>query len=63
MLVELFEDKVPSTVASIVSLTEDGFYKGMSFHRIIPAFMAQGGCPNSEKWSQSRTIPYAVKKL
>lgn len=46
---ELFENEVPNTVANIISLTEEGFYKGMSFHRIIPGFMAQGGCPNSKK--------------
>jgi len=45
---ELFEDKVPNTVANIISLAESGFYKGMRFHRIITDFMAQGGCPNSK---------------
>lgn len=45
---ELFEDQVPNTVANIISLAEKGFYKGMSFHRIIDGFMAQGGCPNSK---------------
>lgn len=48
MTAELFEDKVPNTVANIISLVESGFYKGMTFHRIIPDFMAQGGCPNSK---------------
>jgi peptidyl-prolyl cis-trans isomerase B (cyclophilin B) len=46
--VELFEGKVPNTVANIITLAESGFYKGMRFHRIIPGFMAQGGCPNSK---------------
>jgi cyclophilin family peptidyl-prolyl cis-trans isomerase len=46
--VELFEDKVPNTVANMISLAESGFYKGMKFHRIITDFMAQGGCPNSK---------------
>jgi cyclophilin family peptidyl-prolyl cis-trans isomerase len=49
MVVELFEDEAPNTVANMISLAEQGFYKGMSFHRIIPGFMAQGGCPNSKK--------------
>jgi cyclophilin family peptidyl-prolyl cis-trans isomerase len=49
MLVELYEDKVPNTVANLIQLAENGFYKGMGFHRIIPGFMAQGGCPNSKK--------------
>ena len=46
--VELFEDKVPNTVANFIQLAEAGFFKGMTFHRIIPGFMAQGGCPNSK---------------
>jgi|GEM_PF-1307409 len=49
LLCELYEDKVPNTVANIVELADSGFYKGMSFHRVIPGFMAQGGCPNSKK--------------
>lgn len=49
MIIELFEDECPNTVANIISLAESGFYKGMSFHRIINGFMAQGGCPNSKR--------------
>lgn len=49
MLVELFEDKTPNTVANMISLAEAGFYRGMAFHRIIPDFMAQGGCPHSKE--------------
>jgi len=49
MLVELYEDKVPNTVANMVELAEQGFYKGMRFHRVIRGFMAQGGCPNSKQ--------------
>ena len=45
---QLFEDKVPNTVANIITLAESGFYKGMTFHRIIDGFMAQGGCPYSK---------------
>jgi len=52
MLAELFEDKVPNTVANMVQLAEQGFYKGMSFHRLIPDFMAQGGCPNSKQGAE-----------
>jgi cyclophilin family peptidyl-prolyl cis-trans isomerase len=54
MLVELFEDKVPNTVANMVELAETGFYKGMSFHRVIRGFMAQGGCPNSKAGAGGR---------
>lgn len=49
ILAELFEDRVPNTVANMIQLAEEGFYKGMSFHRIIPGFMAQGGCPHSKR--------------
>jgi len=43
--IELFEDEAPNTVANFVSLVEKGFYSGLTFHRVIPGFMAQGGCP------------------
>ena len=49
MIVELFEDKVPNTVANIISLAESGFYQDMGFHRILKGFMAQGGCPNTKE--------------
>lgn len=42
---ELFENEAPNTVANFVNLTEKGFYNGKKFHRVIPGFMAQGGCP------------------
>ena len=48
MIVELYEDKVPNTVANIITLAESGFYKDMAFHRILKGFMAQGGCPNTK---------------
>ena len=43
--VELFDDKVPNTVANFVKLARDGFYDGLTFHRVIADFMVQGGCP------------------
>lgn len=48
MLAALYEDRVPNTVANIITLADKGFYKGMTFHRVIPKFMAQGGCPFSK---------------
>ena len=42
----LFADKTPVTVANFVNLAKRGFYDGLSFHRVIPDFMIQGGCPN-----------------
>jgi peptidyl-prolyl cis-trans isomerase B (cyclophilin B) len=43
--VQLFDDKVPKTVANFEKLTGEGFYNGLKFHRVIPDFMVQGGCP------------------
>ena len=42
---ELFEDKAPITTGNFIQLVEDGFYDGLIFHRVIPNFMLQGGCP------------------
>ncbi len=42
---ELFDDDAPKTVANFKKLASEGFYDGLSFHRIIKDFMAQGGCP------------------
>jgi len=41
-------DVAPEHVANFIYLTELGFFDGLSFHRVIPAFMAQGGCPNGD---------------
>jgi peptidyl-prolyl cis-trans isomerase B (cyclophilin B) len=41
----LHDDKTPVTVASFVNLVRRGYYDGLSFHRVIPDFMIQGGCP------------------
>ncbi len=43
--VELYKDEAPNTVANFVHLAKNGFYNGLNFHRVIPGFMAQGGCP------------------
>ena len=43
---KLYVDEVPNTVANFATLANDGFYDGLNFHRVIPGFMAQGGCPN-----------------
>ena len=42
---ELHEDRVPKTVANFENLAGDGFYDGLLFHRVIPNFMIQTGCP------------------
>lgn len=45
MVIELFENEAPDTVGNFVSLVEAGFYDGLTFHRVLPGFMAQGGDP------------------
>ncbi len=43
---ELFDQDAPGTVENFVKLSKDGFYDDLSFHRVIPNFMVQGGCPD-----------------
>ena len=43
-----FADQAPVTVASFVNLVRRGFYDGLTFHRVIPDFMIQGGCPDGD---------------
>ncbi len=45
---KLHSDKVPETVDNFIKLSRDGFYDGLTFHRVIPNFMIQGGCPNGD---------------
>jgi cyclophilin family peptidyl-prolyl cis-trans isomerase len=48
IVVELFEDQAPNTVANFISLVESGFYNDKNFHRVLKNFMAQGGCPKGD---------------
>jgi peptidyl-prolyl cis-trans isomerase B (cyclophilin B) len=43
--IQLHDDKAPKTVANFAKLAGQGFYNGLKFHRVIPNFMIQGGCP------------------
>ena len=45
MWIKLYPEETPNTVANFATLAKDGFYDGLNFHRVIPGFMAQGGCP------------------
>jgi peptidyl-prolyl cis-trans isomerase B (cyclophilin B) len=45
IVLELFEEDAPNTVANFISLINKGFYNGLTFHRVIPNFVIQGGCP------------------
>jgi peptidyl-prolyl cis-trans isomerase B (cyclophilin B) len=46
MKLNFFEKDAPKAVANFIELAEKGFYDGLTFHRVIPNFMIQGGCPN-----------------
>ncbi len=48
---ELFSNDAPNTVDNFIKLVNEGFYNGLTFHRVIPGFMAQGGCPNTREGS------------
>ena len=54
MKVELFEKDAPVTVENFIKLSKDGFYDGLAFHRVIPDFVIQGGCPFSKDMSDPR---------
>jgi cyclophilin family peptidyl-prolyl cis-trans isomerase len=45
---ELFADDAPKTVSNFTKLAADGYYDGLAFHRVIPDFMIQGGCPRGD---------------
>ncbi len=46
---ELFDDDAPGTVANFRKLIGEGFYDGLTFHRVVPNFVIQGGCPNTRE--------------
>jgi len=45
MKIEFYDEDAPNTVDNFVKLSKDGFYDGLTFHRVIPNFVIQGGCP------------------
>ena len=46
MTVEFYDKDAPKTVENFIKLSKDGYYDGLTFHRVIPDFVVQGGCPN-----------------
>jgi peptidyl-prolyl cis-trans isomerase B (cyclophilin B) len=48
MKVKFYEEDAPNTVANFVTLSKKGYYDGLTFHRVIPDFVIQGGCPNGD---------------
>ena len=49
--IDFFPSDAPNTVSNFTKLISEGFYDGLAFHRVIPGFMAQGGCPNTRTGS------------
>jgi len=49
MKVRFYEEDAPKTVANFVKLAKEGYYNGLKWHRVIPNFVIQGGCPNSRE--------------
>ena len=49
MKASFYEKDAPNTVANFVKLAKDGFYNGLKWHRVIPGFVIQGGCPNTRE--------------
>ena len=54
MHVTMYDKEVPGTVANFVKLAKSGFYDGLRFHRVIPDFVIQGGCPYSRNAGDPR---------
>jgi peptidylprolyl isomerase len=54
VVIKLRPDLAPNHVARITELASEGFYDGVKFHRVIPGFMAQGGCPNGSGMGGSK---------
>ena len=62
MKVAFYEADAPVTVENFIALARKGFYDGLAFHRVIPDFVAQGGCPNKNgTGGPGYTIPCEVK--
>lgn len=51
MIAELYEKETPITVGNFTKLANEGFYNGLKWHRVLPDFVIQGGCPNSREGS------------
>ena len=61
MKFELYNDATPITAENFIKLIKSGYYDGLSFHRVIPNFVVQGGCPNGDgRGGPGYTIPCEV---
>lgn len=62
VVIELFEEAAPITVGNFSKLINEGYYNGLTFHRVIPGFVAQGGCPaGNGSGGPGYTIPCETK--
>ena len=59
MKAELYTEETPGTVANFVELANHNFYDGLTFHRVIPGFVIQGGCPNTRDLDTDQGIAAA----
>lgn len=53
IVLQLLVERTPGTVANFVSLAENGFFDGKTIHRVVPNFVAQGGCPRGDGWGST----------
>ncbi len=53
---ELYEEYAPKTVENFINLVNKGFYNGLTFHRVIPGFVSQGGCPLGNGMGETESI-------
>ena len=61
MIAELYDQETPVTVNNFLELIKKGFYDGLTFHRVIPGFVIQGGCPNGDgRGGPGYTIPCEI---
>ncbi|MFT5778346.1 MAG: peptidyl-prolyl cis-trans isomerase B (cyclophilin B) [Crocinitomicaceae bacterium] len=54
MTAELYVNDAPKTVANFAKLAKDGYYDGLKFHRVLPNFVIQGGCPNTKEGAKGQ---------
>ena len=58
IILKLFPDAAPGSVTNFVALAKSGFYDGKTFHRVIPSFVAQGGCPRGDGYG---SLDYTIR--
>ena len=56
IIMELLVEQSPATVSFILQLMSEGFYQGKTFHRVVPNFVAQGGCPRGDGWGSTERM-------